>query len=237
MPRNLSMRLLLLSCLVVRSAALRPTLVPRAAPPRSSSIRAALTDEARSSLVKAAQNARFNRRIKGASEAPPLTDELAVGTQVRFEADAAQRTWEDIREAYPALGGVGNAELAASYATLTDEEKAKDPETLGFVTGRIGGDAPPDPNRVEGGSGASADLSGLSAGALPLVALVVAAAAFTAFSSNACNDPALGSSTARACEEQAEFKRTGVPPVENDFERYGREITESSRQKIKAAGF
>ena len=57
-----------------------------------------------------------------AGEAPPLTDELAVGTQIRFEADAAQRTWEEIREAYPALDGVGNAELAAAYATLTDEE-------------------------------------------------------------------------------------------------------------------
>ena len=229
--------LVLLSYLVLPCAALRPALVARAASLRSPSIRAALTDEARSSLVKAAKNVRFNTRIKGASEAPPLTDELAVGTQIRFEADAAERTWAEIREAYRTLDGIGNEELATAYTTLTDEEKIRDPETVGFVTGRIGGDAPPDANRIEGGSGDSSDLSAISAGALPLVALVVAAAAFTAFSSNACNNPAPGSSTARACEEQAEFKRTGTPPVENDFERYGREITESSRQKLSTMGY
>ena len=99
-------------------------------------------------MAQAARSARFFRRVSAASAAPALSDELAVGTQARFEAEAAVLLWAEVRVAYPALEGVSDEELAEAYQTLTADDLvtdeygrlAKDPTTSGMdgVSGRIG---------------------------------------------------------------------------------------------------
>ena len=166
-------------------------------------------------------------------------------------ATSELRTWPCTD---PELDGSSVVELVESYKALTDEERKLDPTTNAMegVSTMIGGGVnkkyreaseivegednrfrAPAPNS----SGGDAEFSGSSvvAGAAPLVALAVATAAFFAFSGGACDNPTPGSATARACEEQAEYKRTGVRP-ENDFQRWQREVRESSASKLESFG-
>jgi len=204
---------------------------------------AELSAEARAALVKAAQSARFYRRVRAASEAPELPpEELTDGTLESVEAQKAVLLWEEVAVVYPALAGIDRNVLAATYKTLSKEETTKDPTTnaMDGVSSRIGGgDLKNDPNRVVGGTGASLGVDGASSllgGVAPLIALVAAVAAFTSYSGGACDNPAPGSATARACEANAEIKRTGVQP-ETDVERQMREIREDSARKLKGTPF
>ena len=64
-------------------------------------LRAELTDDARATLVKAAQSARFNRRMRGAASAYQYgnPEELAVGTLKRQEAEAGMLLWGEVIKA------------------------------------------------------------------------------------------------------------------------------------------
>ena len=64
-------------------------------------VRAELTDDARATLVKAAQSARFNRRMRGAASAYQYgnPEELAVGTLKRQEAEAGMLLWGEVIKA------------------------------------------------------------------------------------------------------------------------------------------